>query len=119
MRFAQWVLVEHYRVKLDVRIVFSHRAALAEFCCGFVNNAFVIKVEVEQDLLVILGSQVYVDATRFEDAKSILKNVFKILLTCTGQVWGFLGGAVDSKRVALCNKETIDVLKITNGCLLS
>jgi len=106
-------------VKLDIRIIFSHLAALTKFCRGFVHNAFVIKVKVEQDLLVILGSQVYIAATRFEDAKSVLKNVFKILLTCTGQIEGFVGDAIDSIRVALCNKEAIDVLKMSYSCLLS
>lgn len=112
MRFAQWVLVEHYGVQLGVGVVLSHLATLAKFSRGFVNYALVVKVEVEEDLLVILGEKVYVASTGFEDAKSVFKNVFEVFLACTGYFDRFMGGAADSERVAFCNKEAINILKI-------
>lgn len=83
MRFAQWVLVEHYGVQLGVGVVFSHLATLAKFSRGFVHYALVVKVEVEENLLVILGEKVNVAPTGFEDAKSVFKYVFEVFLACT------------------------------------
>jgi len=107
-------------VQLDVRvIIFIHLATQVKFSCVFVDNTFVIKVKVEQDLLVILGSEVYVTAQGHKHAKSVIKNFFEILLACTAQIKRFLGGAIDSIRVTLCNKKAIDILKIIRDCLLS
>ena len=109
MRLAQWVLVKHYGVQLGVGVVFSHLATLAKFSRGFVNYALVVKVEVEEDLLVILGEKVYVASTGFEDAKSVFKIIFKVILI---RVARFLPRLRYSKSIPFSNKKSVNILKI-------
>lgn len=111
MIFAQGVLVEEDWMEISV-LIFVTISTIPLFCFVFVHDHFVIKIKVKKNLFVVLFKQVWVNTSRFKNAKGITKSIFKINIGNTTSLPTKLDLRLRGKisRISFCNEKPIDIL---------
>lgn len=109
MVFANRVLVEKYWMQLWALSSVTRIRISQFFSSLFIYDAFVVQIEVKENLFVILLKNVHIYSTLLENTKSIIKCIFEVVV---------VGAATSEFDFRLCriwitgrNKKSVNILK--------